>query len=139
MMISRPKYSTITMIAARIAVATALSRAISSSGVRALNGCLITIHLYAGKTADYLTFAFLVASDGISLETSSIADMTELRFEQLMRVDGTWFDRVSRMGEWVRFLPSDRPNHTVRQPDPSFVMTGSQVRVLFAAPLLSSS
>ena len=29
---------------------------------------------------------------------------------------------------------SSRPSQTVRQPDPSFVMTGSQVRVLFAAP-----
>ena len=52
MMISRPKYSTITMMAARIAVATALSRAISSSGVRALKDCLITTHLDAGKAAD---------------------------------------------------------------------------------------
>jgi len=65
------------MIAARIAVATALSRAISSSGVRALKGCLITTCLYAGKAADCWTLAFLVGSDGISLETSSIADMTE--------------------------------------------------------------
>jgi hypothetical protein len=43
------------MMAARIAVATALSRAISSSGVRALKGCLITTCLYAGKAADFLT------------------------------------------------------------------------------------
>jgi hypothetical protein len=76
MMISRPKYSTITMIAARIAVATALSRAISS-GVRALKGCLITAPRYAGKAADCLTLAFLAGSDGISLETSFIADIIE--------------------------------------------------------------
>jgi hypothetical protein len=77
MMISRPKYSTITMIAARIAVATALSRAISSSAVRALKGCLITAPRYAGKAADCLTLAFLAGSDGISLETSFIADIIE--------------------------------------------------------------
>jgi hypothetical protein len=29
-------------------------------------------------------------------------------------------------------VESSRPSQTVRQPDPSFVMTGSQVRVLFA-------
>jgi hypothetical protein len=62
MMISRPKYSTITMIAARIAVATALSREISSSAVRALKGCLITHSLYAGETTDGSTPAFPVGT-----------------------------------------------------------------------------
>ena len=33
---------------------------------------------------------------------------------------------------------SSRPSQTVRQPDPSFVMTGSQVRILFAAPTNST-
>ena len=39
--------------------------------------CLITAPRYAGKAADCLTLAFLAGSDGISLETSFIADIIE--------------------------------------------------------------
>jgi hypothetical protein len=65
------------MITARIAVATALKRAISSSGVRALNGCLITVASYARNQTCSWTVAFACGSDGISFETWLIAAITE--------------------------------------------------------------
>ena len=65
------------MITARIAVATALRRVISSSGVRDLKGCLITLSSMPNQTWSR-TLAFAADSDGISVETWFIADILSL-------------------------------------------------------------